>query len=151
MMKDEQNRVGMIDITDKPVQHRTAIAGGTIYLKPTTIDAIKKGEIKKGNPLIVGKVAALTAVKQTPLILPMCHQIPITFIDSTAEIHESSIDVQVTVKTTAQTGVEMEALIGVSTFLNAIWDMTKYLEKNENGQYETTRITNIRVLKKEKI
>jgi cyclic pyranopterin phosphate synthase len=150
-MNDEENKVGMIDITDKPVQHRTAIAAGTIHLKPTTIDAIRKGEIKKGNPLVVAKVAALTAIKQTPMILPMCHQIPISFIDCDAEIHDTAIDVQVTVKTNAQTGVEMEALVGVSVFLNVIWDMTKYLEKDENGQYQTTKITDIRVLKKEKI
>jgi cyclic pyranopterin phosphate synthase len=143
-------KVGMVDISDKKVQHRTATAMGKIILKPSTIQLIKAGQIKKGDPIVIGETAALVAIKQTPLLIPMCHQIPIAHIEFGADIHEDNIEVLVTVKTTAQTGVEMEALIGVTNFLNVIWDMTKYLEKDSEGQYPTTQITEIRVVQKKK-
>ena len=92
----------------------------------------------------------MTAVKQTPMLLPMCHQIPITHIAFASQINDELIEVEVTVKTTAQTGVEMEALIGVSIYLNVIWDMTKYLEKDETVRYPTTMISEIIVKNKTK-
>ena len=147
---NKEKKIGMIDITEKKVQHRIATAKGTIILKRETIIAIKNEQVKKGNPIIVGQVAALSAIKQTPILIPMCHQIPITHIDFETNICEDSIDIIVTVKTTAQTGVEMEALVGVTTMLNVIWDMTKYLEKDEMGQYKSTQINNIHVISKEK-
>ena len=142
--------VNMVDISSKIPMKRTAIAQGKIYLRPDTIQAIQKNQIKKGNPITVGEIAAMTAIKATPQLIPLCHQIPITNIDFSNEILHDHIIVTITVSTIAQTGVEMEALVGVTTFLNNIWDMTKYLEKDENGQYPTTQITNIRVIKKEK-
>ncbi len=150
MMEKQSGKINMIDISDKPIQHRTATATGKISLKTSTIESIRAGEIKKGDSLIVGETAAMTAVKQTPMLLPMCHQIPITHIVFASQINDESIEVEVTVKTTAQTGVEMEALIGVSIYLNVIWDMTKYLEKDENGQYPTTMISEIIVKNKTK-
>ncbi|MHA1796081.1 MAG: cyclic pyranopterin monophosphate synthase MoaC, partial [Promethearchaeota archaeon] len=91
------------------------------------------------------------AVKNTPTLIPLCHQIPITKISFEINVESEKIKVSVKVETIAQTGVEMEALIGVSVFLNNIWDMTKYLEKDPNGQYPTTKISNIRVISKQKI
>jgi len=140
----------MVDIAEKDVIKRTALAAGKIYLKKETVEKIKEGKIKKGDPLQVGQVAALTAIKQTPILIPLCHQIPITNIKFDYEIEENYIEVFVTVETLAKTGVEMEALVGVTIFLNVIWDMVKYLEKDKNGQYPTTRIDEIRVVKKEK-
>lgn len=143
-------KVNMIDISSKPPVKRTATAQGEIFLKADTIQKIKDGQIKKGDPITIGEVAAMTAIKSTPQLIPLCHQIPITHIDFSHEFREDRILVSVSVSSIAQTGVEMEALIGVSIFLNNIWDMTKYLEKDEIGQYPTTQISNIRVVKKEK-
>ncbi len=145
-----QKNVSMVDISEKPYEKRIAIAKGTIILSQTTIKTIKDFSIKKGDPLIVGEVAAINAIKNTPQLIPLCHQIPITNIEFETKIGENSIDVRVTVETIAQTGVEMEALVGVSTFLNVIWDMTKYLEKDSEGQYPHTRIKDIQIEKKEK-
>ena len=146
-----ERKVSMVDISQKKTVKRIAIATGKIFLKSDTIEKIKEKKIKKGDPLQVGQVAALTAIKQTPLLIPLCHQIPITNIKFDYTIKEEYIQVFVTVETLAKTGVEMEALVGVSAFLNVIWDMTKYLEKDEEGQYPTTHISDIRVIKKEKI
>ncbi len=139
---------GMIDISDKKPVYREAKAFGRIILKEDTISKIREGSIKKGNPLVVAEVAALNAVKQTHLLIPMCHQLLLNTIEVAHKINESNIEVTVTVKTVAKTGVEMEALVGVSIFLNNVWDMVKYLEKDENGQYPETKIEEIKVLNK---
>ena len=144
----DPHRVAMIDISEKPTIKRIATAAGRIYLKTSTISKIQEGTIKKGDPLTVGRVAALLAVKKTPDLIPLCHQIPISRISFSSDISSNFIEVSVTVTTLAPTGVEMEALVGVTTFLSNIWDMTKYLEKDENGQYPETRMESIRVVKK---
>ena len=138
----------MVDISNKPPIKRIATASGKIFLKTSTIERIQKGEILKGDPLVVGKVAALNAIKSTPQLIPLCHQIPITHVDFETKIAGDYIEVGVEVTTIAQTGVEMEAIMGVSIFLNNIWDMTKYLEKDAEGQYPSTRISDIHVIKK---
>ena len=141
----------MIDISEKPHIKRTATAVGKIILSKNSIKLLREGKIKKGDPLVVGKVAAINAIKMTPQLIPLCHQIPITNIKFETKIEDTSVMAKVTVITIAQTGVEMEALVGVSTFLNVIWDMTKYLEKDEQGQYPHTKITDIEVIEKKKI
>ena len=142
--------MGMIDVSEKPVIHRKAEATGTIYLSPKTIEEIKAGSIKKGNPLQVAEVTAMNAAKQTYLLIPHCHQIPLDTVSVDFQVSKGSIEARCFVKAQARTGVEMEALVGVSAALNTLWDMVKYLEKDEQGQYPDTRITDIRVLKKEK-
>jgi len=141
----------MIDISNKNHITRIATARGKIQLKKETIKQINERTIKKGDPLVVGKIAAMQAIKRTPELIPMCHQIPITHVDFNHEIKEEEIIVEVTVKTVARTGVEMEAVVGVSIFLSTIWDMVKYLEKDKDGQYPVTEIDEIKVVKKEKI
>jgi len=139
----------MVDITSKEVTYREATAEGIIKLKRETIRMIKEGKIEKGDVFSVATIAAILAVKNTPNIIPLTHNIPITSIKVNYEfIGEDSILVRVTVKTTAKTGVEMEALTGVSAALLTIWDMVKKYEKDERGQYPTTVITNIRVVHK---
>ncbi|MHA1865046.1 MAG: cyclic pyranopterin monophosphate synthase MoaC [Candidatus Heimdallarchaeaceae archaeon] len=146
-----KEKISMIDISNKKNTIRIATARGKIHLKKETIKQITEHTIKKGDPLVVGKIAAMQAIKRTPELIPMCHQIPITDIDFKHEIKEEEITVEVTVKTVAQTGVEMEAVIGVNIFLSTIWDMVKYLEKDQDGQYPVTTISEIKVTKKEKI
>jgi len=142
--------MGMTDVTDKPVIRRQAEAEGRIHLSPGTIRKITQKQVKKGDPLLVAEVAAMNAAKQTHLLIPHCHQIPLDMVKVSFEVSKESIEAWCLVRTHARTGVEMEALVGVSTALNTLWDMVKYLEKDEEGQYPFTRITDIRVVKKEK-
>jgi len=142
--------MGMIDVTGKPVVRRMAEAAGKIILSPGTIKKIEEGGIKKGDPFLVAEVAAMNAAKQTHLLIPHCHQIPLDTVKVTFEIVEATVEAKCLVRSQARTGVEMEALMGVSVALNTLWDMVKYLEKNEQGQYPSTMITDIRVLRKEK-
>lgn len=142
--------MGMIDITEKPVIRRSAVAAGRIFLSGSTINEIKAGKIRKGNPLPVAEVAGINAAKQTHLLIPHCHQIPLDMVGVEFAINEDSIDARCSVNAQARTGVEMEALVGVSIALNTIWDMVKYLEKDKDGQYPGTRITDIEVVFKKK-
>ena len=142
--------MGMVDITEKAIVRRLAEAEGTILLSPDTLKKIETRQIKKGDPLLVAEVAAMNAAKQTHLLIPHCHQIPLDTVTVTFQVSKETIEVRCLVRAQARTGVEMEALVGVSIALNTLWDMVKYLEKDEMGQYPETRITDIRVIKKEK-
>ncbi|MEM1701815.1 MAG: cyclic pyranopterin monophosphate synthase MoaC [Desulfurococcaceae archaeon] len=141
-------RIQMADITSKDESFRVATATGFIKLRPETIERIKNNLVEKGDVLTISSIAAIIGVKNTPLLLPLTHNIPITNVDVKYEIAENGIRVFVTVKSTAKTGVEMEALMGVATALLNIWDMVKKYEKDEKGQYPDTAITEIKVLEK---
>lgn len=149
-MSRNSSKFSMADITSKKEVFREAIASGKIHLKPSTIARIRKGRIEKGDPIAAAEVAAVLAAKNTPQTLPFCHPIPITNVRTKADISSSSITVRSTVKTTAKTGVEMEALSATSTYLLTLWDMVKQYEKDSRGQYPDTRIVDIRVLAKSK-
>lgn len=140
----------MIDISEKEATKRRAVARGRLHLQRETIKKINKNEIKKGDPIEIARIAAIYAAKKTSQLIPLCHQIPLELIESEFDINEDSIEVKVTVSAHAKTGVEMEALAGVSLALLSLWDMVKYLEKDDRGQYPLTRITDVEVLKKEK-
>jgi cyclic pyranopterin monophosphate synthase len=142
--------MGMIDITGKSVVLRQAFASGRIELSLGTIKKIKEKDIKKGDPLAVAEVAAINAAKETWLLIPHCHQIPLNTIDLNFSIGDNFVEATCFVKAEAMTGVEMEALVGVSIALTTIWDMVKYIEKDKNGQYPHTKISDIKVLKKVK-
>lgn len=142
--------MGMVDVGAKPVILREAEAAGRIRLLPETIQRIQGGEIKKGDPLLVAEVAGMNAAKQTHLLIPHCHQIPLDTVQVRFEMGEEIVEAVCRVRAQARTGVEMEALVGVSMALNTVWDMVKYLEKDPQGQYPATRIEEIRVLRKEK-
>jgi len=146
MVKD----VKMVDVSDKDITYREAAAVGRIILKPSTIAAIKKGGVEKGDVLLAAKLAGLMAAKLTPLILPLCHPIPLTHVDISFRVGEDYIEVSARVKAEAKTGVEMEALTALSVALLTIWDMVKKYEKDEKGQYPNTEIGKIRVLEKVK-
>lgn len=139
----------MVDVSDKPEVSREATAAGTIKLKPKTIQLIKKGKIAKGDPLYTAKIAAILAAKKTSSLIPLCHPLPITRVEIETEVlDESTVQVTATVKTKAETGVEMEALTATATGLLTVWDMVKQYEKDSEGQYPTTKIENIHVVKK---
>jgi len=140
--------MGMIDVTEKPIIRRMAEAGGKIFLSEKTMETIRKGEIKKGDPLLVAEVAGVTAAKQTHLLIPHCHQIPLDTVSFEFEFIAHGIYAICRVRAQARTGVEMEALVGVTVALNTLWDVVKYLEKDEEGQYPDTRMTDITVIHK---
>ena len=146
-----QSGVHMVEVGDKPIIKRTALAQGRIKLQKETIDLIEKGELKKGNVLTTAQIAAIQAVKNTPQMIPLCHPIPIGGVEVEFEVNPESIEVTVQVSSTGKTGVEMEAITGVSVGLLTIWDMVKSVEKDENGQYPSTAITDIEVIRKDKI
>ena len=143
--------MGMVDVSEKPVILREAEAEGRIHLNKATIEVIRAGKIKKGDPLLVAEVAGMNAAKQTHLLIPHCHQIPLDTVDINFEVGDDFIKARCFVKARARTGVEMEAIVGVSCALNTVWDMVKYLEKDDEGQYPYTKITDIRVLRKTKL
>ena len=150
--------VHMVEVGEKPQQRRLAIASGEIYLQKETIamienaeTMIENAEIKKGNVLTTAQIAGIQAVKKTSDLIPLCHPLNLTGIEVEFEVEEEKIIATCSCKLAGQTGVEMEAITGVSVALLTIWDMVKAVEKDENGQYPDTRISNIKVLKKEKI
>ncbi|MEM4481225.1 MAG: cyclic pyranopterin monophosphate synthase MoaC [Desulfurococcaceae archaeon] len=142
--------IKMVDISSKAESHRVATATGFIKLREETIELIKKGLVEKGDVLTASTIAAINAVKETPRLLPLAHNIPIAGVEVKFEVLSEGIRVYVSVKTTARTGVEMEALAGAAAALLNIWDMVKKYEKDEGGQYPHTAITEIRVLEKVK-
>ncbi len=134
----------MIDITEKDIIYREAIAYGRIKLRKETIKLIKENRIEKGDPFQVASIAGILAAKKTPTLLPMCHPIEITNVSVKCSIEdEEHIGCKARVKAIARTGVEMEALTAVSIALLNIWDMVKKYEKDEEGLYPYTRIENI--------
>ncbi len=142
--------MGMIDITGKKSIVREALASGRILLSPETIKRIRESSIKKGDPRIVAEVAAINAAKETSRLIPHCHQIPLSAVELGFSLGEDYVEARCLVKAEAMTGVEMEALVGASVALVTLWDMVKYLEKDESGQYPSTRISEIRILRKVK-
>jgi cyclic pyranopterin phosphate synthase len=149
-MAEEEKLAGMVDITEKPPVIRTATARGSIKLREATLEAVRSDSVKKGDVLTVARLAAILAVKDTPRLIPLCHPIPITGLGVDFVLGEEQMSVTVTVTSLGKTGVEMEALTGVSAALLNVWDMVKYLEKDETGNYPETLIEEIKVLEKRK-
>ncbi len=145
---DKDGKANMVDVGSKPVQQRTATAGGFISLEPGTISLIKENQIKKGDVLTVAEIAGIQAAKQTSALIPLCHPLQITKAEVGTEIVDMpssrGVRVKATVRCNGQTGVEMEALTAVSTALLTIYDMCKAVDKK-------MVITDIRLLEKEKI
>lgn len=143
--------MSMVDVTAKPEVYREATAKGRIKLKPETTRLIRDGKVEKGDPLSVAKISGILAAKNTSSLIPLCHPLPLTNVElSTKIVDDSTVEVEATVKTRAQTGVEMEALTAATMALLTIWDMTKQYEKDSRGQYPHTVLQNIRVVRKVK-
>jgi cyclic pyranopterin phosphate synthase len=122
----------MVDVSAKPVSDRMARASGAIRMQPATLQAIEANTIRKGDVLAVAKIAGIMAAKRTAELIPLCHPIPIADVDLTTTLdHElPGVRIEATVKTTAQTGVEMEAITAVSVTLVTIFDMVKGLDRD---------------------
>ncbi|MDZ7702704.1 MAG: cyclic pyranopterin monophosphate synthase MoaC [Halobacteriales archaeon] len=146
----EEGDVQMVDVGDKPDTARRAVAAGRIRLRPETVAAIREDEVEKGDVLATARVGAVQAVKHTWEAVPMCHQIPITNVETAFELGEETVELTVAVETTGKTGCEMEALQGVTTGLGVVWDMVKAAEKDADGGYPGTAIEAVRVVEKTK-
>ncbi len=141
--------MAMVDVSDKAEIFREATAMGTIKLKIETINLITTGKIAKGDPLYTAKIAGVLAAKKTSDLIPLCHPLPLTNVEVDVRISDkNTVQATAMVKTKAQTGVEMEALTAVSLALLTVWDMTKQYEKDSAGQYPSTAIENIHVVRK---
>lgn len=128
----------MVDVGDKPVTHRTAVASCRVLLAPATVAAIQEKATPKGDPLEIARIAGIMAAKKTPELIPLCHQINLSKADVTAEITDYGVRLEATAKTASQTGVEMEALTAVTVAALTIYDMCKAVQKD-------IEITDIRV------
>ena len=146
----EKSIQGVVDIGHKPIVHRRAIATGLLHLSNQSKNAILNGQIKKGDVIEASTIAAIQAVKETPRIIPHCHPIPLEGCKVDWTWEGNSLRCTVEVNAQYKTGIEMEALTGVSAGLLCALDMVKSLEKDSNGQYPETKITDIVVLEKHK-
>ena len=119
----------MVDVSAKPLSARTAVAEGRITLAKETVALIRKNEIAKGDVVATARLAGIQAAKRTAHLIPLCHTIPLSDVQVTIELAKDGAKVSCTARTVAQTGVEMEALTGVSVALLTIYDMCKALDK----------------------
>ena len=143
-------RAGIIDVGSKPAIFREAIATGRLVLSEESLAVALKGQSVKGDVREASSVSAIQAVKDTPRTLPHCHPIPIDACTVDWEEDGNSLRCTVTVRTHWSTGVEMEALCGVSAGLLCAWDMLKPYEKDNDGQYPDSKIEDVRVIRKKK-
>ena len=142
--------IRQVDVSGKRVVRREAVARGFIKLKPETIKIIRSGEVEKGYPLQVARLAGINAAKLTPMLLPLCHPLRLEHVDLSVIMRDDGIEVEARVVAHEKTGVEMEALTAVSIALLNIWDVVKRYEKDDRGQYPETEISWIRVAEKRK-
>ena len=136
-------RAQMVDVSAKPPVARTAVASGKIQLDPATIELIAGNKNPKGDVFAVARIAGIQAAKQTAHLIPLCHTLPLSKVDIDIVAFAQGVEVQCTARTVAQTGVEMEALTGVSVALLTIYDMCKAVDKQ-------MRIYDVRLIKKTK-
>lgn len=140
---DEQGRARMVDVSAKPETLRIAIAKGEVRLKPETLDLIRQGLMKKGDVLTVAQIAGIMAAKRTADLIPLCHPLPLHQVEVNLTLEDAlpGVVITATARTTAKTGVEMEALTAVAVSALTVYDMVKAVEK-------TAQITNIRLVEK---
>ena len=128
---DKEGRAAMVDVSEKPLTRREAIAKGSVYMKPETLRLIEGKKFPKGDVLCVSRIAGIMAAKKTCELIPMCHPLNVTSIaiDFYLDSKKSKIDIDACVKISGQTGVEMEALTAVSAAALTIYDMCKAVDK----------------------
>ena len=126
---DSAGRIRMVDVGAKPVTAREAVARGHIRISGEARRQIRAGQMKKGDPLETARLAGIMAAKQTASLIPLCHPLPISHADVQITTATDGYDIEATVRTTAQTGVEMEALTAVSVAALTLYDMVKAVDK----------------------
>ena len=141
---DEAGHAHMVDVSDKAVTSRVATARGVVEMTAATLEIVRSGQAKKGDVLAVARLAGIMAAKKTADLIPLCHPLPITKValDLTLDPARNAVVIEATVKTTGQTGVEMEALTAVTVACLTVYDMLKAVEKS-------MRITDIQLILKD--
>ena len=147
-LSKQPGKFKMVDISPKDAVEREATAIGKLKLRNETAKKLREGKIEKGDPISISEVAATLATKNTSQLIPMCHNIPISKVETATRFGDDYVEVEVRVKAIAKTGVEIEALTASSIYLLNVWDMVKKLEKDRNGQYPDTWIEYIKVKEK---
>lgn len=140
---DEQGSARMVDVGSKPDTERVAVAGGSVYMQPATLRLIREGALKKGDVLLVARLAGIMAAKKTADLIPLCHPLPLTHIDVqlTLDNDNSALHITATARTVGKTGVEMEALTAVTVAALTVYDMAKAVDRE-------MRLSDIRLLEK---
>ncbi|MCX6024821.1 MAG: cyclic pyranopterin monophosphate synthase MoaC [Chloroflexi bacterium] len=140
---DAGGKAHMVNVGDKPESERVAVAAGEITMRPETFALVREGSLAKGDVLTVAQLAGILGAKKTPELIPLCHPLPLSQIEVILELDDTlpGVTITATVRTTARTGVEMEALTAVAIAALTVYDMAKAVEK-------TMRIQNIRLLEK---
>ena len=126
---DKNGKANMVDVGNKPIQLRTALAEGFIRLQPETVRLIKENQIKKGDVLTISEIAGIQAAKKTSELVPLCHPLPLTKVAVKAVLKDYGVHVVCTARCNGQTGVEMEALTGVQVALLTVYGMCKAVDK----------------------
>ena len=140
---NDQGRARMVDVGEKPVSTRTALAAGRVLVNRETFEKIRSGGVKKGDVLTVAQVAGIMGAKRTPELIPMCHPVQISGVDLALRLDEErcSVEIEASVSCDGRTGVEMEALTAVSAAALTVYDMCKAIQKDMT-------IEDIRLLRK---
>ena len=140
---DERGQAAMVDVSQKAVTVRTAVAQAEVHMLPATLEAIRDGAVPKGDVLAAARIAGIMAAKRTPELIPLCHTLLLSkvAVDFALDTERSCVTITATVRCTGQTGVEMEALTAAGVAALTIYDMAKALEK-------TMTITNVCLLEK---
>lgn len=133
----------MVDVSEKPVTARTAVARGEVVLSPATFARLRAGDLPKGEALGTARIAGILAAKQTHTLIPLCHPLPISFVEVRFAFDESRsrVLVEAQARTTSRTGIEMEAIVAVQVAAATIYDMCKAVQKD-------IRITDVRLVRK---
>ncbi len=140
---DAGGKAHMVNVGDKPESDRVAVAGGEVIMRPETLALVREASLAKGDVLTVAQLAGILGAKKTPELIPLCHPLPLSQIEVSLALDDTlpGVSITATVRTTARTGVEMEALTAVAVAALTVYDMAKAAEK-------TMRIQNIRLLEK---
>jgi cyclic pyranopterin phosphate synthase len=141
---DEHGAARMVDVGAKPETERMAVAGGAVYMQPETLRLIQAGALKKGDVLVVARLAGIMAAKKTADLIPLCHPLALTQIDVDLKLDEarSAVQITATARTVGKTGVEMEALTAVTVAALTVYDMAKAVDRG-------MRLSDIRLLEKQ--
>jgi cyclic pyranopterin monophosphate synthase len=138
---DESGSVRMVDVGSKPLSRRRAVASATVTMLAETAGRLR--ELPKGDALAVAQVAGIMAAKRTGELIPLCHPLPLSVVDVRLEVFDDRVEITASVETTAQTGVEMEALVAASTAALTVYDMAKAIDKGMT-------VTDVRLVEKTK-
>jgi cyclic pyranopterin monophosphate synthase len=138
---DAAGEVRMVDVGSKPVSRRRAVARASVRMAPET--AARLADLAKGNALVTAQLAGIMAAKRTAELIPLCHPLPLSHVDVTLEVSEAAVEIESVAETTAQTGVEMEALVAASVAALTVYDMAKAVDKD-------MEVTDVKLVEKTK-